>query len=122
LGWNPKLVASVANFRRWERVVPGPLRGPARPFIYGAERLSQPAGRGWWGPAQFLWQTRARPIDIPVFTAPTQPPPEPMAQFAPRLECPACHGELNWTTESATCAQCAKQFGRQGAIWDFVVE
>jgi hypothetical protein len=61
-------------------------------------------------------------MDIPAFTAPAQPPPEPMAQLAPRLFCPACHGDLAWTPDAATCAQCGKSFTRQGAIWDFVVE
>lgn len=122
LGWNPKLIASVANFRRWERAVPGPLRAAARPLVYGAERLTQPAGRGWWGPAQFLWQNRTTPAQVATMTAPSAPPPAPWDQLAPRLQCPACQGELAWTPDTATCQQCQKAFGRKGAIWDFVVE
>ncbi len=122
-GWDDTLVASVANFRRWERAVPGPLRAPARPVVYGAERLAQPLGRGWWGPAQFLWLTKHQQQ---TFTAPDPAfagtPPAPWDALAPSLWCPACHGELRWADDHTTCAACAKTFTRTGAIWDFVVE
>jgi ubiquinone/menaquinone biosynthesis C-methylase UbiE len=120
-GWSDALVASVANFRRWERAVPGPLRAPVRPVVYSAERLAQPMGRGWWGPAQFLWLTKRQPQ---AFVAPqlTSMPPAPWDAFAPRLWCPACHGAFAWTADAATCQSCHKTFTRTGAIWDFVVE
>jgi SAM-dependent methyltransferase len=121
-GWQPELAASVANFRRWERVVPGPLRGLARPVVYGGELASQRIGRGWWGPSQFLWLTR------PTQTAPSRAAtvagdvPHPWDTLAHSLCCPQCHGDLRWSSETVTCAACGKTFQRKGAIWDFVVE
>ena len=121
-GWNDTLVASVANFRRWERAVPGPLRATARPLVYGAERLAQPMGRGWWGPAQFLWLTkRQAQTFMPAAEAPATAP-TPWDALAPRLCCPSCHGNFTWTSDTATCQACSKSFTRKGAIWDFVVE
>lgn len=118
-GWSDALVASVANFRRWERAVPRALRGPARPLVYGAERLAQPLGRGWWGPAQFLWLTKRDPQP---FVPAASDAPAPWAALATRLVCPACHGTLAWTEDTTTCQSCQKTFTRKGAIWDFVVE
>ncbi|MBA3824345.1 MAG: class I SAM-dependent methyltransferase [Ktedonobacterales bacterium] len=121
-GWSDSLVASVANFRRWERAVPRPLRGPVRPLVYGAERLAQPMGRGWWGPAQFLWLTKRQQQAFADSESVLGTPPAAVAALAPRLWCPSCHGNLTWTDASATCTACAKPFTRQGMIWDFVVE
>jgi SAM-dependent methyltransferase len=122
-GWDDTLVASVANFRRWERAVPRPLRAPVRPLVYGAERLAQPLGRGWWGPAQFLWLTKHHQQP---FAAPATPPvgniPALWDALAPRLWCPACHSDLAWSPDAATCTACGKTFTRRESIWDFVVE
>lgn len=121
-GWSQELVASVANFRRWERVVPNALRGPVRPVVYGMETVAQSTGRGWWGPSQFLWLTRAA-ARAAALAPPVAPDlPAPWNTLAPRLFCPQCHGDLLWTADAATCAACDKRFARKGAIWDFVVE
>ncbi len=128
-GWSPRLVASVANFRRWERAVPRPARSLVRPVIYGAERVAQRAGRGWWGPAQFLWLSRGdRPAPSPGPT-PAQSVPginlwlaPPWNLLAPRLRCPRCAGDLVWAANAAACSTCQGTYARTGAIWDFVVE
>ena len=121
-GWTPELVASVANFRRWERVVPGALRGAARPLVYGMERVVQRTGRGWWGPSQFLWLTRQTALAPTPEATIASALPAPWNVLAPKLFCPSCHGSLEWTADAATCAACDKTFSRKGAIWDFVVE
>lgn len=118
-GWSDKLVASVDNFRRWERVVPGAVRPVVRPVVYGAERVAQRAGRGWWGPAQYLWLSRT---DRPLAAAPETQVPAPWTELAARLQCPQCGGALAWTSDAATCQQCHQAFQRTGAIWDFVVD
>jgi SAM-dependent methyltransferase len=120
-GWSDTLIASMSNFRRWERVTPRPLRGAARPVIYGADRMAQALGRGWWGPAQYLWLTR-HPAATFTPQAEVATPPAPWDALAPRMWCPACQGDLVWDDASATCTACAKRFARQGMIWDFVVE
>lgn len=122
LGWSSAKLASVNNFRRWERAVPGPLTRPARPLVQVLEMAAQSLGRGWWGPAQFLWLTRAAPL---AMTTPAivhgSAPPRPWDQLAPRMCCPTCHGELRWSTTQADCTACQSSYGRTGAIWDFVV-
>lgn len=125
LGWASTVVASVNNFRRWERIVPAPLLAPARPVVKSLEIAAQTVGRGWWGPAQFLWLTRTRPLGAaPMPPMPTADRyaalPRPWAALAPRMICPACHGELAWSAAMATCEACAAHYARQGAIWDFV--
>lgn len=120
-GWKDQLVASVANFRRWERAVPRFARGAARPFVYGAELAAQPLGRGWWGPAQFLWLTRREPLKV-IAVPSEQPVPTSIGDLAPRLCCPQCHGDLTWATDQAQCTSCQRVYQSKGAIWDFVVE
>lgn len=124
-GWSSQVVASVANFRRWERAVPGPVRPVVRPVVYGAERVAQGAGRGWWGPAQFLWLSRADRLAPASAEATINAPASargPLDLLASRMQCPQCGGDLAWTPDAATCQACQRQYTRTGAIWDFVVE
>ncbi|MBF6590332.1 MAG: class I SAM-dependent methyltransferase [Ktedonobacterales bacterium] len=120
LGWSSTIFASVNNFRRWERAVPGRLARPLRPVVHGLEMAAQRVGRGWWGPAQFLWLVRTSPLAARV-AVPTALPAGPMALLAPRMMCPACHGDLEWSADAARCVACQGTYGRKGAIWDFVV-
>lgn len=138
-GWTSHLAASVANFRRWERLAPGPMQAVARPVVYGAEAVAQGVGRGWWGPAQFLWLERPTVIatsDMRTFNdepAPGAVPEgsipgvqlwlsQPWNALAPRMRCPRCAGPLQWADDEATCPRCPRRFARKGAIWDFVEE
>ena len=54
LGFDTTLAASVNNFRRWDRKLPAPMLRALRPVVYGLELAAQRAGRGWWGPSQFV--------------------------------------------------------------------
>jgi SAM-dependent methyltransferase len=120
-GWLSQPVASVANFRRWDRAMPEAMRKLLRPLIYGAETIAQRAGCGWWGPAQFLWLSRRQPPS----TAPAEPAsdlPEPWSILAPQMQCPQCGGPLRWTPDVAACQECGRTYERQGTIWNFVVE
>jgi SAM-dependent methyltransferase len=119
-GWTSKLFASVNNFRRWERAIPRPIWGAVRPIVHTMDLAAQRMGKGWWGPAQFLWLTRKQPTTL-VAVASVSLPPEPMTGLAARMWCPACHGELTWTADEARCTACQKTYGRRGAVWDFVV-
>jgi SAM-dependent methyltransferase len=118
-GWSSRVFASVNNFRRWDRTLPGPIWRVARPLVNGAELVAQRAGRRWWGPAQFLWLTRKRPL-VFASPAPMSLSPSPIDQLAPRMQCPACRGDLSWTSDAARCAACERIYARTGAIWDFV--
>lgn len=121
-GWSTSLAASVNNFRRWNRVLRGPLEAPARPVVNTLEVAAQRVGRGWWGPAQFLWLTRNPPMQPTLAPEATYADlPEPWRTLAPRMWCPQCHADLRWTADAATCDACAKTYARDGAIWDFVV-
>lgn len=119
-GWSSRIFASVNNFRRWERALPSPVWRVVRPMVNSAEMAAQRVGRGWWGPAQFLWLTRKSPVTFAP-EAPLGLPPEPMARLAPRMQCPACRGALAWSADAAHCTACERTFARTGAIWDFVV-
>ena len=121
LGWSTAVFASVNNFRRWERALPGPIWRAIRPLVYGAELAVQRVGRPWWGPAQFLWLTRATPLTGVLDTKATLPE-EPMARLAVRMQCPTCRGALTWTNDAAHCDACDRAYMRTGAIWDFGVE
>jgi SAM-dependent methyltransferase len=121
-GWSEQLFASVANFRRWEHVVPGPARRIARPVVYSMESVTQRAGRGWWGPSQFLWLSHKEPVIPPTFPSAPSGLPAPWDTLAPRMCCPTCRGDLIWTADSASCQACNVSFLRKGMIWDFVVE
>ncbi len=125
-GWSAQTVASVANFRRWERVTPGPARSLVRPLVYGAEAAAQRIGRGWWGPSQFLWLSRTGEAMMPDpahdDAAAGETLPAPWSTLAPRMQCPSCRCSLAWTPDAASCTSCQRTYQRKGAIWDFVVD
>ena len=121
-GWSDELVASVANFRRWERVVPKPLRPIARPFVYGMEQVTQRTGRGWWGPSQFLWLTPQKGQAHQFTPAATTAPSSPWSTLASIMTDPITHEDLTWTEDTATSPSGKQIFRRTGAIWDFVVD
>lgn len=117
-GFGTQLVASVNNLRRWDQRLPAGAVRAMTPVAHGAERMLQRAGRGWWGPNQFLLATRHAPITF-------QPAPgvdeldAPLAGFAARTCCPECNGDLQWTPDVASCPACGRDYKRVGAIWDF---
>jgi len=43
----------------------------------------------------------------------------PLADLAPRMCCPSCRGDLEWTPDLATCKACERGYERHGAYWDF---
>lgn len=128
LGWRPTLVASVNNFRNWDRRLPRPAATALRPVVYGGERLAQTVGRGWWGPSQFLMARRETPIAPAAVTpegaaaggTPDASAASVDAELAGRLQCPKCGGPLTWSADVAHCAACDISFPRTGAFWDFV--
>ena len=130
LGWNTEVAASVNNFRRWEHALPWSwLRQLLSPGVRIGELVLQRAGRGWWGPSQFLWATRqgsSSPVgsaegavDRARYTSSTTP--EGWQGLAERLVCPRCRGDLVWWADRATCPTCTTTYHRTGAVWDFVV-
>jgi SAM-dependent methyltransferase len=124
LGWLSSIAASVANFRRWERVVPARMEPFVRPLVYGLEMVAQDIGRGWWGPSQFLWLSRQRGAGAEAARPPAAPdpaPPHPWKVLAPLLCCPACQGVLEWSALLARCGACRQEYSCQGAIWDFTI-
>lgn len=117
-GFDTELVASVNNLRRWDQRLSKGAVKTLTPLAHGAERTFQRLGRGWWGPNQFLLATRRTAAP---FTA--APVPEGLdaglSEFAARACCPVCHGDLQWTPDTATCPTCARAFHRHGSFWDF---
>jgi len=121
--WETRLVASANNFRRWDQILPSPAIPCLRPLVYGLEALVQKAGRGWWGPSQFVWATRCEPTSSSGINAIAQPPDiekKPWAALATKMCCPVCLGLLQWSHNRAICLQCSRTYLRTGAIWDFV--
>ncbi len=124
LGWSSSIAASVANFRRWERVVPTRMEPLVRPLVYRFEMVAQDVGRGWWGPSQFLWLSRPGWADAEVALPLASLDPEPVAPWnilAPLMLCPACQGTLEWSAYVARCCSCRQEYSRQGPIWDFTI-
>jgi hypothetical protein len=119
-GWTSHPVASVNNFRRWDRRLPAPLVGALGPAVLGAEALLQRVGAGWWGPSQFLLATRRLAVETEPRPVPSGVPAE-LARLACRTVCPVCHDPLRWTVRDACCARCGRRYLRQGAYWDFTV-
>ncbi len=117
-GWGTQLVASVNNFRRWDQVLPASAVRVLRPAVCALETLAQDAGRGWWGPSQFVLARRQRPRPAAL-----RPQPDALAgsmvELARRLACPACGGDLTWSTDAAHCAPCDLVYPRRGEFWDF---
>jgi hypothetical protein len=117
-GWDTALAASVNNLRRWDRALPEPLVRGLAPAVRVAEAVAQSAGRGWWGPSQFVAARRTRPL-------PAQPsrvfPAGRLSPLALRMVCPSCHAMLAWTETDASCGRCAVAYPKVGAYWDFSV-
>jgi hypothetical protein len=114
LGWRTEIAASVNNLRRWERAIGMPtLRIAAGPVMRSLELLLQRAGRGWWGPSQFL---AAQRIDAPARGC--------ADDMVGLLACPDCHGRFRLIEENASaarvsCQRCGAVYGREDGIWDF---
>ena len=117
--WDSDLVASVNNFRRWDQALPRPVVATLRPLIQTLEIVAQRAGRGWWGPSQFLVATRRS--NVPPHLGPSPVGlPQSVAELARRMVCPVCHGALTWAADHARCGACYQTFRRQKGFWDFV--
>ncbi len=122
-GWETRLVASANNFRRWDQMLPSAAIACLRPLVYGLESIVQTAGRGWWGPSQFVWATRSEPISSGTTNAIAQPrdlEKNPWAILVAKMCCPACLGSLKWSQDRAICLECSRTYLRTGVIWDFV--
>lgn len=117
-GFDTELVASVNNLRRWDQRLPKGAVKTLTPLAHGAERTFQWLGRGWWGPNQFLLATRRGAAAFTAASVPDGLQPG-LADFAARTCCPVCHGDLQWTPDTATCAACARAYHRHGSFWDF---
>jgi SAM-dependent methyltransferase len=115
-GWQTRVVASVNNLRRWDRMVPDRLVPVLGPVARWVETVGQPLGRGWWGPSQFLMAQRD-----PVRRATPRDIPAGVPVIAARMACPSCRGELTWTPSSAGCASCGTRYRKVDAYWDFAV-
>ncbi len=111
LGWRCVSTTSVNNFRRWDQVVPPAITYLLNPTVHALDLLTQRAGRGWWGPNQFLHATR--PAAAPDSTA--------GGGLAERMRCPSCHSELDWAADHASCTSCRLRYPRNGAYWDFTL-
>jgi hypothetical protein len=109
-GWDTRLVASVNNLRRWDRSLPAPLVRTLTPAARVVEHAARRCGRGWWGPSQFVYAERTRPLP-----APGSP------DFAARVVCPACRGALAWAQTTATCRRCSSAYEQRDGYWDFTV-
>jgi hypothetical protein len=117
-GFETQIMASVNNLRRWDQRLPQRAVRVLTPIAHGAEWTLQRVGRGWWGPSQFILAVRR---DEMVFA----PGPEyvglesPLADLAPRMCCPSCQGDLEWTPDVATCKACDRGYQRHDTYWDF---
>lgn len=119
--WDSDLVASVNNFRRWDQALPRPVVVTLRPLVQTLEIVAQSAGRGWWGPSQFLVATR-RSLARPELRAAPIGVSQDVAELARRMVCPACRDALTWAPDQASCATCSRAYRRQKGFWDFVPE
>jgi SAM-dependent methyltransferase len=110
-GWDTRVVASVNNFRRWDRALPPAVVRSLRPAVQGMETAVRHGGRGWWGPSQFVYAQR--PAGRPALPAP--------ASLPARMRCPACRASLDWTPDTAICCRCAAEYPYREGFWDFAV-
>lgn len=122
-GWQTTLAASVNNLRRWDRSLPPRVVRALTPAARMVEAASQPIGRGWWGPSQFVVAERTAPLPVPESVV-HRPGAEGVDRNAPacadRMVCPDCHGVLVWTDANAQYRTCRVGYHRDGAVWDFV--
>lgn len=121
LGWRSDVVASVNNFRRWDRRLPSAVVGGVSPLVHRMEVVAQRLGRGWWGPSQLLRARReavmAPPASWRVGGAAAMA--AGWSHLAARMVCPACRGELAWTAVTAACLRCGQTYPRRHGHWDF---
>lgn len=121
LGFDADVAASVNNFRRWDRALPRPAVKALGPLMHGLELTMQRAGRGWWGPNQFVVASRrlparfAAPAGEPVISGDLAPAD---AALARRCRCPGCAGDLAWSSDHAHCATCARVYPHRDGYWD----
>lgn len=115
-GWASRPVASVNNLRRWDRALPDSVVRVLSPVARAGEVALQRAGRGWWGPSQFLMAQRD-PARLPY----VRDAPPGMPALASRMCCPACRGRLAWSPGVATCLSCGGAYRWDGAVWHFTV-
>ena len=117
-GWRTQVVASVNNLRRWDRRLPPSMVDALTPAALLVEAVAQRAGRGWWGPSQFVLARRD-----PQLPAGRSPAPAGAGAdlLATRMVCPACRATLLWTSHEATCAVCDRRYPRTGAVWNFTI-
>ena len=116
--WDTTLLASVNNFRRWDRRLPGAAVKGLSPLVHVLERSMQGVGKGWWGPSQFVLALRQSPSD-PSLQGLDELGEQTHAEFARRMTCPSCRQPLQWSTDSAHCASCGRDFKNNGAYWNF---
>jgi SAM-dependent methyltransferase len=121
--WNTRAVASVNNFRGWDRKLSGGLARAVGPAARMAELGVQRAGKGWWGPSQFLLATRGArtPQTAAVGPCPDADPSHSGdLRLASRIACPVCRSGRYWRPELAPCRSCGASYPKTGAHWDFV--
>jgi SAM-dependent methyltransferase len=117
-GWRTRVVASVNNLRRWDRRLPPGLVRALTPAALLVEAAAQRAGRGWWGPSQFV--LARRDPQLPARRRPV-PVSADAGALATRMACPACRERLRWTSHEATCLICDRHYPRTGAVWNFTI-
>ncbi|HEV2954244.1 MAG TPA: methyltransferase domain-containing protein [Candidatus Dormibacteraeota bacterium] len=122
MGFDSSVVASVNNFRRWERAVPQLATRVLWPIVCAAELGAQRVGRGWWGPSQFLWATKgwSGAHSDPVRRHSREGRQRPHSELGSKLVCPVCRIGLVWSETATACPNCRRSFRRDGAVWDFV--
>ncbi|MDT5041185.1 MAG: hypothetical protein QOE51_2170 [Actinoplanes sp.] len=117
-GWQSDKVASVNNLRRWDQRLPRPLAQALTPAAHVVEVAAQRAGRGWWGPSQFVLAQRDP-------SSPVIRQPRPITSQAPavasRMVCPACGNTLQWTSHEASCTACDQRYTQTDGVWNFVL-
>jgi SAM-dependent methyltransferase len=116
--WDTTQLASVNNFRRWDRRLPNAAVKGLAPLFHALEVGMQSVGKGWWGPSQFVLALRQPPGEPLLQNADQLGEPE-HAEFSRRVVCPACKQALRWSQNTAHCANCRRDFVRDGAFWDF---
>jgi hypothetical protein len=116
--WDTTLLASVNNFRRWDRRLPGAAVKGLSPLFHALEVGMQSVGKGWWGPSQFVLALR-QPPGVPALRNLDElgEPEDP--DFSRRVVCPACKQALRWSADSARCTNCERDYARDGSFWDF---
>jgi len=118
--WDNRIVASVNNFRRWDQLLPGWITVIFRPLVYGLELILQRMGKGWWGPSQFVYATRNKPLIIQTHAGKRDIQDDASWKvLATKMICPVCRLPLRWSSNEAYCENCAIPYTRRGAVWDF---